>query len=651
MDEKTGGKRLAPDENKKKKTVLVIAAGVVLALCAAYVGLCAYAARDVMWPGTQSLGVDVSGLSTAQAAEKVRAETQARWTGRTVELVEPQSGKRFTLDAGGLMEPGETLERDLTWARHGGGSSPFLTLGPRYVGRLISKTPLDVGVALRYTNEGAARMDALVEQISKDLGVGGNETVYHITDDAVVFTKGRTATTVDAEALRRDVTFSLSGTGSEEVEIALIQASPAEPDFEAIRDKIFTAAKAAYLDPESHEIVPSVTGRDFDVDDARYQLELAEEGENCRVELTLDVPSPTTEELGETLFRDVLAEAVTKVTGSSVRVKNVGVTADFVNGCIVMPGEEFSYAKVCTPFTVENGYGKAPAYVNGLSKDVTAGGACQCSSTLYWATLKANLETVERYAHGYEPSYIAGGLDATVYGDYGEEGSLDFRFRNTSEYPIKLEAYVDAKNYLHVLIHGTDTTGIHGEPYSTNRVVTRAYKTVYQADSSVPQGTTRKDPERTGYNGVSIETYQKLVDKDGEVIEEKLLYKTKYAYRDAVVYFHPDDLALWGIDPYTGLRAEPTADPTESAAPAESADPTESADPAVTEVPGEETPPAAETPAVQTPGETGSPAAAESPTAESTPPGSLTMPSPVPTLEPPPESLVDPDAPLLPPGL
>ena len=220
----------------------------------------------------------------------------------------------------------------------------------------------------------------------------------------------------------------------------------------------------------------------------------------------------------------------------------------------MFPDEEFSFNQHCSPYSMANGYGKATAYVNGLSVDTVAGGICQASSTLYWASLKANLATLERNAHRYEPSYIKGGLDATVYGNYGSDGSLDFRFKNTTAHPIKVEEYVDSKNYIHAVIRGTDETGIHGEPYSTNRVVTQAYKTIYQANSSIPQGTTKRDKERTGYTGANIDTYQKLVDRDGNTVSETKLYTSKYHVRDEVIYFNPADLQLWGIDPVTGIR-------------------------------------------------------------------------------------------------
>lgn len=650
MSEKTGGKRLAPDQNKSKKIALaVLAASAAVVLCA-YIALCAYASRDIFWTGTTVMGVDISGLTTPQAAEKLSAGLPGTWAGRTVVLSDSGSGKRFSLEADGLMEP-EDLVRDLDQAACGGHgrSAAFLGRGGWYLARRFSKATVNVIPSLTYTAQGRQRVDQLLDQIAGELEVTGRGTVWHYSADAIIFVKGRTGVAVDREGLQGGITLALTGTGPEEVAIPLVETPPAEPDLDSIYDEVFTTAAAAYLDPESREVVPSVIGRELDIERAKAILDAGEEGEICQVELVLTTPSPTTEELNAILFRDVLGEATTRVTGTADRRMNVGVAANFLNGHIIFPGEEFSFNQVCSPYSVTNGYGKATAYVNGLSKDTVAGGICQASSTLYWATLKANLETVERSAHRYEPTYIRGGLDATVYGDYGDDGGLDFRFKNSTEQPIQLEAYMDEKNYLHVLIHGTDATGVHGEPYSTNRVITQAYQTIYEANESVPQGTTRKDPERTGYNGVSIETYQKLVDNQGKVVEEKLLYKTKYYVRNEVIFFNPVDIWLWNIDPVTGVKLDSAADP----APGTSQSPEES--PAGTGTPDTgETPEGTGAPSdapVQEPGgeESQRPIIYQPPAAESYEP---ILPPPVlPTSQPAPQPTMDPDEPMLPPGL
>ena len=115
--------------------------------------------------------------------------------------------------------------------------------------------------------------------------------------------------------------------------------------------------------------------------------------------------------------------------------------------------------------------------------DATAGGICQLSSNLYWVTLKANLEIVERHKHQFNGGYMPViGTDATVWSD-----QLDFRFQNNTDYPIKIESYLDKNHKLHVTIYGTDTTGIHGEPYHVV-ISTVPYKNTYQPKDSIPCG-------------------------------------------------------------------------------------------------------------------------------------------------------------------
>lgn len=632
-----GGKRLAPGENKPvNKTWLLILAGVLAVVICVYLALCAYAHRDAFWKNTSVGGVDISGLTTAQAAERLNTELPKNWEGKTLALTGPK-GERLSIETDGLVEP-EDLNADLGRAAYGGHGKDanFLGLGVWYLAQNITREDVAVAPALAYTAQGGQRVEELLTQAAREWNVSGKDTVCRYGQDAITLVKGRTDVKVQADHTRNAITQALA-TGGDEVTVSVATMAPAELDFDSVYNEIFAAASAAYLDKETGEIVPSVTGKSFDVQTARAALDAAEEGEIVRVALDLTVPSPTTEELEAILFRDILGEASTRVTGTADRRMNVGVAADFLNGHIVYPDEEFSFNQICSPYTVDNGYGKATAYVNGLSKDTVAGGICQASSTLYWATLKANLETVERSAHRYEPSYIRGGLDATVYGDYGDEGGLDFRFKNTSGQPIKLEAHMDEKNNLHVLIHGTDTTGVHGEPYSANRVVTAPYKTIYEARESIPQGTTKKDPERTGYNGVSIETYQKLVDAEGKVVEEKLLYKTRYFSRNEVIFFNPADIWSLNIDPVTGEKLAETPAPS-------------------TEAPTEENPEEAgnqpTAPAESAPAVTGAPAPAESnrpgidqPPAVLTPPPEPLLPS-QPTPAP-----YDPDEPLLPPGL
>ncbi len=135
---------------------------------------------------------------------------------------------------------------------------------------------------------------------------------------------------------------------------------------------------------------------------------------------------------------------------------------------------------------------------------------------------------------------------------------MDFRFQNNTDYPIKIESYLDKNHKLHVTIYGTDTTGIHGEPYHVV-ISTVPYKNTYQPKDSIPVGTEpQRDPNYSRYNGYTVDLYQKLVDKNGKTISTTLLYRNTYKASDAVYYYNPADAARWGLtlhrseNPYAG---------------------------------------------------------------------------------------------------
>ena len=101
------------------------------------------------------------------------------------------------------------------------------------------------------------------------------------------------------------------------------------------------------------------------------------------------------------------------------------------------------------------------------------GGICQVSSTLYSALLYANLEILERHNHSLPVGYIPLGMDATI-----AEGLLDLRFRNNTNYPIKLSASADG-GVISFSILGYNPDGISvsiersnkGDTYYVTRVV------------------------------------------------------------------------------------------------------------------------------------------------------------------------------------
>ena len=108
------------------------------------------------------------------------------------------------------------------------------------------------------------------------------------------------------------------------------------------------------------------------------------------------------------------------------------------NGLILQPGTGLSVDAVILPRTVENGYGMGNAIMGDDFIKVVGGGICQLSSTLNTAVLRAGIIPTERHNHSQNVSYLASGLDATI-----SAGRLDYRFVNTLQYPIYIEATTD----------------------------------------------------------------------------------------------------------------------------------------------------------------------------------------------------------------
>lgn len=605
------GKRVqkARQGAKGPKIVLAVVIVLILALAAGYVGLCAYVGRSGRYlPNTSISGVDISGLTQVEAVYRLDEQLGQKLGGQTVDFtcggnVYSVPLSDFTVDTGAAAQQAIAAQ-----------AGSFLTRGAGYLSALLNGTDFSAGVTLDQT-------PSAVEQAVQECSDREAQTTWTQEETELVFQKGRTGRTLDTEhlegALIERAGQLLSGDGSDDgspIEVQLITAPPVEPDFEEIYQEVLVEAADAYLDADTKQIVPSVTGVSFDISTARTALKEAAEGGRCAVPLDFEEPKLSTEELSAKLFADVLGTSVTSCAGPSNRWYNIDLAASRLNGVILLPGETFSYNDTVGPYTKSSGYKDAGTYQNGQSIDATAGGICQLSSTLYWTTLKANLEIVERNKHAFNGGYMPViGTDATVWSN-----QLDFRFKNDTEYPIKIEAYQDKSHKLHVTIYGTDTTGIHGEPYSVI-ISTVPYKNTYKPDASkVPVGGEPvRDTNYSRYNGYTVDLYQKLVDKDGNTVSTTLLYRNTYKASDAVYYYNPADAARLGIDTATGLKTLTPVEPSPSPSP--SPDPTPT--PAPTPVP---TPEVTPTPA---------------PSVEPTPTTGPGMePSPEPTASPSPEA-------------
>ena len=463
------GQRVEKKPGMPKKG-LIVAGVVVGVLAAAYLGLCAWTGQSqTIFPHTSVAGVDVSGMTTAQAAQTLSGELEQ--AAGSVSLPLAYGHWEGTLE-GGAVE----LDAD-AWAQSAwsSGRENFLLQGGTYLGRLMG---MDCDLAPDFTlsQSGQQQFEQLMDEADQQVGGALVDASYAVEDEELVLTKGVTGVTIDRQAAQETVLTALGeavaatmgAEGAQQpqtVELPAHETAPQDPDFDAMYAELHTEAQDAQVDPETLEVSEAVVGVDFDVAAAKAAFEGAAEGETVRIPLTVTQPKETKESLEAKLFRDLLGEGTTKVSGSANRKHNVKLSASACNNVVLMPGEVFSYNNTTGSRSADKGYLAAPVYSGGDSVDEVGGGICQTSSTIYYAVLHTSLEVVERHAHTYNTGYVTQGMDATVY-----YGSADFQFKNNTDYPVKVVTKSYDKNgarYLTVQIYGTNDEGVYAVPKSS----------------------------------------------------------------------------------------------------------------------------------------------------------------------------------------
>ena len=269
---------------------------------------------------------------------------------------------------------------------------------------------------------------------------------YYIDGDKLVITKGKTGVVIDKEALQEKINDIISdkidGKEVNEIEIPVITKEIEEIDLEKIRNEIYKEPKNASYNEETSTLTVHTDGVDLktSIDEAKNLLK--EEKEEYIIPLKITKPEITTEKFGEEAFPDVLGSFSTRYDASNInRSTNIELGTKAINGTVLLPGETFSFNGTVGPRTKAKGYMLAGAYSAGELVESYGGGVCQISSTLYNTVLYANLEIVQRYNHSSVVSYVNAGRDATV-----SYGGKDFKFKNSRDYAIKIDAEANNRN-------------------------------------------------------------------------------------------------------------------------------------------------------------------------------------------------------------
>ena len=518
------GKRLAEKTEKRgSKRPWMIAVVIAAVLVAAYLALCAYAGSlDTFYPNRHINGIDVGGLTVSEA----QSALETRLPAQTIILGNEERQLQTTLTVAELGYTAESFAGDAQFWMDAERDTPFLRRGWAYLATLSGHWP---GGA-HWPDMDEAVLTKTVARLTEVLTEPPADTSGELDGQTLRITKAHDG--YAPESLRPLLSDIASYSQSGYTIPVTLETLPAQDlTAQQLHDRLHGEMKNASYDAASGSIVPEQFGADFDVAAAQTALDGAAPGETVSVPAVIEEPEVTASDLKMLLFRDVLGEARTHVSGSAGRIGNVKLSAKLINGIVLNSGDTFSYNDSVGKRTEARGFKPAPAYVKGETVDEVGGGICQTSSTLYLACLLSNMEITERYAHRYVPAYIDWGMDATV-----SWGGPDYKFTNNTLYPVKIVTEY-SKGYLTIKLLGTNIDGIRVK--MTNEVLSKTpWETVYQEDSTMAPGS--PDVVKvTPYTGYKVKTYQTIYDKNGSVIDSHFEAASDYKVRNKVVLQAP----------------------------------------------------------------------------------------------------------------
>ncbi len=360
---------------------------------------------------------------------------------------------------------------------------------------MFGKTDINLNLKLD-TDQLSKNLDEMSAQLPDKV----TDSSYYIDENNLIVTPGKTGNVVDVETSIqniKDAILSLSDL-DQPIELAVKTQEPEKIDIEKVHTEIYKEPKDAYYTQDPFTVYPSENGLDFKVSIEEANNILGDQtADEYTIPLKVLYPNVTTNMIGSEAFPDLLSSFSTKYSvRATARTTNLKLAASKINGTVLMPGETFSYNKVVGARTIAAGYKEAPIYVSGEVVDGLGGGICQITSTLYNAVVYANLDIVERTNHQFVPSYVTASRDATVV-----YGSLDFKFKNNRNYPIKINCSVSGgiANFQIFGLKQDDDYDVEISSYETGRTATAIYSEAY-----------------------------KILKKDGKVVNKQLLSKDTY---------------------------------------------------------------------------------------------------------------------------
>lgn len=208
---------------------------------------------------------------------------------------------------------------------------------------------------------------------------------------------------------------------------------------------------------------------------------------------------------------------------SENRKHNVALAAQFIDGTVVLPEDEFSFNETVGARTEQRGF--KPAYIisDGTFVEGIGGGVCQVSSTLYNCALLADLYITCVRPHSLPVSYVAPSFDAMV------SSASDLRFANTLSAPITVKMKADGK-YIRAEIYGV--SGGLSVRRRSETLGTIPNETQYIDDDTLAAG--EEVIDTYGKNGIKSEGWLEYY-RDGVMIKCVRIRRDTYKPQNRII--------------------------------------------------------------------------------------------------------------------
>ncbi len=231
-------------------------------------------------------------------------------------------------------------------------------------------------------------------------------------------------------------------------------------------------------------ITPAKPGRQLDpqkASNAVLTAALSRTVRTAQLSVVAAQPERSTADAQAMGVRNIVSSYETIYGGDANRIHNVQLVAHLVDGALIAPGKEFSFNATTGERTAEKGFLEAPVIVNGELQTGLGGGVCQVSTTVFNAAFEAGLPITARTNHALYISHYPQGRDATV--NYPD---TDLKFVNDTGRWLLLRTFVGPTSLV-VNLYGTPTgRRVEAETGPLNVVGAVPIRKV--SDPSLPKG-------------------------------------------------------------------------------------------------------------------------------------------------------------------